>query len=131
MGTRTSYPPEVKAAAIAALAAGTPATKVAVEYNVTVATVRSWKAREVKELAPIVPRNERAEFGQLVLEFLRAEIKALHAQALQFADPEWLKDQSAEHLAVLHGVCTDKAIILLAAIEADVDGGGTSADAAL
>ncbi len=133
MGTRTAYPPEVKAAAIAALAAGTPATQVAIKYSVATATVRAWKARELRDMqfTPTVAQDQRAEFGQLVLEFLREEVHALRAQAQLFADAEWLKTQSAADLAVLHGVCTDKAVVLLQAIEARDDDAAAGGDEGL
>jgi len=133
MGTRTVYPPEVKQAALAALAAGTSATEVAIRYSVASATVRAWKARELRDLqfTPTVARDERAEFGQRVLTFLQEEINALRAQAQLFTDPEWLRTQNAHDLAILHGVCVDKTAALLQAIESRDDDAGAGADAAL
>lgn len=127
MGKRNSYAQEVKEAALAALQCGTPATEVAIRYAVAVATVRSWKARELRarDFAPTVPDGARVEFGARVLTFLQEEIDGLRAQAKLFTDPEWLKTQNAHDLAVLHGVCIDKTISLLQAIERPAEPGGT------
>jgi hypothetical protein len=126
--TRTSYPPEVKAQALAALAAGTPANQVAATYAIAVATVRSWKARELTGLAPTASADRRAELGSQVLAFLQEELNALRTQAQLFQDADWLKSQSAADLALLHGVCTDKAVLLLQALENDPDSGTVPTD---
>jgi transposase-like protein len=127
--TRQSYPPEVKAQALAALASGAPATEVASTYAVAVATVRSWKARELTGLAPTATPDRRAALGEQVMNFLQDELNALRKQAQLFQDADWLKTQCAADLALLHGVCTDKAVLLLQAIEDPANTSPTAADA--
>ena len=75
--------------------------------------MKSWRARS-STVAGVDPQK-KAEIGDLLLSYLRANLAALEAQAEQFADKAWLKGQDASELAVLHGVMTDKAIRLMEA----------------
>lgn len=98
---------------MAALLAGQSVNSVAAEYNIPLGTVKSWRAR-TKTVAGVDPQK-KAEVGDLLLEYLRANLAALKVQAEQFADKSWLKTQDASDLAVLHGVMTDKAVRLMEA----------------
>jgi hypothetical protein len=117
--SRGQYSDEVKAAVMAALLAGQGVNEVSAVYSVPAATVRSWKSRAgIREsVAPIVSDDARGRIGELLLGYLVKIIGALSAQAVLFADGEWLKKQSAGELAVLHGVAVDKAVRLLEALE--------------
>jgi hypothetical protein len=116
---RGQYSDEVKAAVMAALLAGQGVNEVSAAYSVPSATVRSWKSRAgIRDVvAPIVSDDARSRIGDLLLGYLTKIIGALSAQAVLFADSEWLKKQSAGELAVLHGVAVDKAVRLLEALE--------------
>ena len=115
--SRTDHPPEKKAAAMAALLTGQSVGQVAKAYEIPEGTVKGWKrkAREESGEQPVAsPKKE--EIGDLLVAYLDANLRSLRAQAEVFADKEWLTKQSADELAVLHGVQTDKAIRLLEAM---------------
>jgi transposase-like protein len=109
------YDPSVKAAAIAALLAGQSVSEVAREYSLPKGTVSSWRQRQAGGVASNATQK-RDEIGGLLVDYLHANLSTLKAQQTVFADPEWLKKQDAQELAVLHGVMTDKAIRLLEAL---------------
>lgn len=114
---KIEYPNEVKAAVMSALLAGQSVTEIASEYKIPASTIRSWKSRQVNgESVASVATQKREEIGDLLLDYLRTMLKTLRTQAEHFGDKEWLKDQGANELAVLHGVSTDKAIRLLEAL---------------
>lgn len=113
MGNLTDYSPEVKAAVMAALLAGQSVGSCAKEYKIPRGTVASWSSKLDKKHS--ISNTKKEEVGELLIQYLRANLTALKAQAEQFADKDWLRQQSAENAAVLHGVLTDKAIRLLEA----------------
>lgn len=105
------YSDELKAQVLAALLQGQSINAVAREYKIPKGTVSNWKNRYKG------PKDgtQKKEIGELILEYLAANLAALRVQAEVFSDPEWLEKQSAESVAVLHGVMTDKAVRLLEA----------------
>lgn len=107
------YDPETKAAVRAALLAGQSVSSVAAEYKIPRGTISTWR-RNVDSLYE-VDQPQKREVGELLLEYLRANLQALKAQAEQFSDKAWLKEQDASDLAILHGVMTDKAVRLMEA----------------
>jgi transposase-like protein len=113
--SRSTYSEETKAAAMAALLAGQSVSSVAREYSIPKGTVSGWKdaAGKVADGA-----TQKGDVGDLLMEYLRTNLRALTVQANTFSDPEWLKKQDASQLAVLHGVMTDKAVRLLEAMSA-------------
>lgn len=122
---RAAYSPEVRAACVAALLAGQVTAEIAAQYNVPVATLRSWKSRAgggaSVRVAPVVSEDARAQIGELLLGYLASLIAALIAQTKVFADVDWLTKQSAGELGVLHGISVDKAVRLLEALEGQGD----------
>lgn len=117
MGKPRSYEPEVKAAVMASLLSGQSVNAVAREYDIPKGTVSSWKRRAGLAVGDVTTQKKDM-IGDLLIEYLTANIQALKAQAVQFADLSWLSKQSASEVAVLHGVMTDKAIRLLEAFGA-------------
>ena len=109
------YTPETKAAVMSALLTGQSVSSVAREYDIPKGTVSGWKKEVIK---PTNPTQKNEEIGELLVGYLRENLKALTAQAEQFQDKDWLREQSAESVAVLHGVMTDKAVRLLEAMGA-------------
>lgn len=105
------YSDEQKAVVLAALLAGQSLNSVAKEYKISKATVSRWKNNPV-------PLNgtQKKEIGELLTEYLSANLETLRAQLVIFSDETWLRRSSSEGAAVLHGVLTDKAIRLLEAI---------------
>lgn len=104
---------ETKAAVIAALLEGQSMRSVARNYDIPLGTVKGWKSQH-KNSKVITPKKER--IGELLLEYLEANLTALRKQAEVFTDPAWLAKQTASDAAVLHGVMTDKAVRLLEAM---------------
>lgn len=106
---------EVKAAAMAALVAGQSISEVAKKYKIPRGTVSNWAGR-VRRNGCVSPTTKK-EIGKLLLEYLETNLAALKAQARVFADESWIAKQDASDLAILHGVCTDKAVRLLEALD--------------
>ena len=113
---KRSYNSETKAAVLAALLTGQAASFVAKEYSIPESTVKDWGAKARSgELSAEYP-SQKKEIGELLIEYLRANIEALRKQAEVFGEPDYLRKNSAENLAVLHGVMADKAVRLLEAM---------------
>lgn len=98
---------------MAALLSGQSLNSVAAEYEIPKGTIKYWRGQAAASSK--VDPQKKSEIGDLILAYLRANLTALEAQALVFADKTWLRDQPASELAVLHGVMTDKAIRLMEA----------------
>lgn len=126
MTTRTKVSNEVKAAVLADLVVLAPAA-VAAKHGINPHTVRRWKSENnVTSIATIIDRSvKREQIGALLIEYLEANLNALIAQAYVTSDPDYIVRQSAENLAILHGVMGDKGIRLLEAFH----GGGDEQDA--
>lgn len=125
MAERNQYSDETKAAVMAALLAGQSVSSVAEEYDIPRSTVGYWKSQNDSPLDSVGPEKKEA-IGELLLDYLTETLITLKAQAIHFRDKSWLTEQSADQLAVLHGVTTDKAIRLLEAL-AKADDHGSEA----
>ena len=114
------YSPETKAAVMAALLEGQGAHRVAADFKLPEGTVKTWRARmkaaDGSAKASSVEPQKREEIGDLLIQYLHANLSTLRKQQAVFGDPEWLAKQNAADVAVLHGVMTDKAIRLLEAL---------------
>lgn len=119
MASKREYSQETKAAIMAALLSGQSINSIAREYQIPKSTVANWSSDAHKAADGVVPNTKKERIGELLLEYLEANLKALKAQAEQFADARWLSKQQADEAAVLHGVMTDKAIRLLEAFGAN------------
>ncbi len=115
------YSEETKAAVLAALLSGQSVSYVSREYSIPKGTVKSWKSRELNGNVASVATQKKQEIGELLTQYLEANLAALKAQAVVFSDPAWLRKQHASDAAVLHGVMTDKAVRLLEAFGANDD----------
>jgi transposase-like protein len=113
------YPPETRAAVVAALLEGQAASKVAADYKLPEGTVKAWASRTrrgASELRSVAP-EKRDEIGDLLIQYLRTNLATLKIQSeATFRDPAWLKKQNAADVAVLHGVLTDKTVRMLEAL---------------
>lgn len=113
------YSEETKAAVMAALLTGQSVSSVARDYNLPKGTVSNWK-RGIGTGEGIKKRTQKSErIGELLIDYLESNLTALKAQTVVFADHAWLRKQTAENAAVLHGVLTDKAVRLLEALSHD------------
>lgn len=108
---RTSYPPKVKARALASLLAGDTPRHVSEDLGIPFETVKSWRRRLKRGELQLVAPQKRA--GDLLGESVEASLGAMISQSERVADPEWLRQQSAGELAVLHGVMFDKTLRVL------------------
>jgi transposase-like protein len=117
VGCTKKKPPELEAAIMAALLAGQGVMEVAQQFNVSHATVSRIKSRLSEDDLNGVERKKTDRFGDLLAEYLEETIITLKAQTRFFRDEKWLEKQSASEVAVLHGVCADKGLRLLEAIE--------------
>jgi transposase-like protein len=111
------HSPEKKAAVMAALLAGQGVDATARQYKISKATVSRWKSELGNERMEQIETKKRETMDELLLDYLRETLTTLQVQAIHFRDQDWLAEQSASELAVLHGVQTDKAIRLLEALE--------------
>jgi hypothetical protein len=126
----TEYSDHIKAQALAALIAGQSFSEVARSFNVPIGTLKSWKQRDVAGVATVDASGASAkkeQIGALLLDYLVTTLGTLAAQQRVFADETWLKQQSAESLAILHGVSVDKAVRLLEGLaDSGIEPGGTT-----
>jgi transposase-like protein len=111
---RQTYSEEVRAAALAdVILLGTGAT--AAKYGIPRSTLTTWQKQY-----DIVhnPSLKKVNIEFLAATYLEANLQALTAQAYVASQPEYIERQSAEGLAILHGVMADKSIRLLEALHA-------------
>lgn len=111
MARGKAHSPELRAQVIAACMAGQGVTEVARQYGIDKGLVSRWN-----RLQP-APTKTEVDIGELVHEYLRETLVTLAVQQRHFRDPEWLAQQSASELGVLHGISVDKAVRLLEAAE--------------
>jgi transposase-like protein len=110
MATGAVYSEELKAQVMAALLSGQSINSVAREYNLPKGTVSSWLNRRAR------PAAEKGSYiDTLLVSYVEENLVTLREQAIFFRDVDWLKQQEASQLAVLHGVIADKTIRLLEA----------------
>jgi len=113
----TTYSDETKAAVFAALLTGQSIRYVAKEFGIPVGTIKAWKSyRANGQNVTMVTTQKKEAIGDLIIIYLNELFITLHAQMKVFADEEWLKQQSAGEVAILHGVIADKGIRLLEAL---------------
>jgi len=109
------HDPEKKAAVVAALIAGEGVCEVAREHGVALQTVSRWKS-EIPEIIASVPARRAADMGDLLVRFLDAALGGLtYRHEHHYRDPDWLKNQTAQHLAALDEVTVEKSIRLFEA----------------
>lgn len=105
-------------AVIAALLEGQSVSAVARTYKISRQAVQRWRDRAGIDRTPVV-QEKLDVIGDLTVDYLRETLTTLQFhQTTIFRDPAWLKTQSAEDLAVLHGVAADKAYRILEALDA-------------
>ena len=112
---RTEHTPEVKAACMAALLTGQGVCEIAREYNLTHAVVSAWKAKLTPEKIAEIVAKKGAQLDEMIYDYVIANLTALKAQAEVMSDETYLKKQSANELAICHGVMADKLVRLLEA----------------
>jgi len=103
-----AYPQQKIADVVADLFMGMSQEKAAEKHGVSRNSVQKW-AKNVQ--------IKKTDIGDLVEEHLRNELRTLSVVAEHTQDKEWLAKQSANDVAVLYGVMSDKAHAKLAALE--------------
>jgi transposase-like protein len=103
--------PELKAAALADLAAGEQPAVVAERYGLSRDVVKMWKQRHVTDpvtktvTSPVTVQPkviaQQIAIGELILDLLRAKLQASAAIAEAARNPAWLAEQPAAELAAL------------------------------
>ncbi len=104
------HDPSLRATVMAALLAGQGVTEVARQYRLPKSTVQRWRKQARVEA------GKSDEIGDLLMGYLRENLRTLTAQAIIFRDRSFVTRGSPEHAAILHGVLTDKAVRLLEAL---------------
>lgn len=111
-----AHSPETKAKVIAALMAGQGVSEIARDYNISKATASAWKS-EIPGLSEQNRTQKTRDFGEMLGAYLEELLTTAAVQQVHFRDKEWLNQQSAADLAVLHGVSIDKGIRLFEAAQ--------------
>lgn len=116
MARGVAHSDEVKAQAMAALLAGQSVNEVARQYSLPKSTVSRIRS-SINDQLEQVGTQKRDRIGELLGEYVEANLITLKAQSEHFRDKAWLNRQEASSLAVLHGVVADKTIRVLEAAE--------------
>ncbi len=110
---------EIKAQVMAALLAGQSVSSAAREYKIPKGTVSGWRKEALVKMERSQvgedPTQKSVTIDDLLLDYVHVNLVTLRAQSEFFRDKEWLKQQPASELAVLHGVVADKTIRILEA----------------
>src|SRR3990167_775774 len=106
------HPEATKAKVVSALLAGSSQLECEALYGVPQQTVSGW----AQELGGIDALRQ-GRVSDLVYKYLTENLTTLEVQSRHFRNTEWLAVQNASDLATLHGVCADKAVRILAAME--------------
>lgn len=124
-----AYSEELRGAVMAALLTGQSVSSVAKQYNLPKGTVSKWKSKAADMVESFQKSDpKKAQMGALLLDYLGEALKTLKKQVMAVGDENYIKQQPASEIAVLHGVIADKSIRLLEALaddeaEADEEGG--------
>lgn len=120
------HDPEIRAAATAALLAGQSVSSVAREYKLSRGTVSAWKRRGMPDIVPTATQKRRDAIGELLLELLEENVKALIAATRVMQDDGYLRNQNAVELGTMFGISYDKVIRMLEAYNASENDGDAS-----
>lgn len=122
MARGQAHSAEMRAQVLAALLAGQTICQIARDFGISKGTVSTWRNESGQSLNAFrTPRVAEIEIGELVLGYLRANLKTAQVQVGLFGDEkflrEWLKKHSPAEASVFHSGIVDKAIRLLEALE--------------
>ena len=108
---------ETQAQVMAALLAGQGVNEVSREYDLPKATVSRLKSSLTHQELERIGTKKGEEIEVLLFDYLSATLRTLKIQAEIVSEREYVLQQPADSLAVLHGVMADKSIRLLEAAE--------------
>jgi hypothetical protein len=101
----------LKAAVMAALMLGQSAEQVAIRFGLPVTDVRRWEAAyDISN-----PLKRRDSLSEMLLVFVEQELASLMAISIATSDEDWIKDQNAADIAILHGAKQDRLMKILEA----------------
>lgn len=109
-----TWPVEVKARVLAAVAAGESINKASEQAGVPRTTVIDW-VHQTRPVRIDMSDSKKAEFEELFAKAVTSGLCAFVAGASQILDAEWRSKQNAADLAILVGVVFDKASRVAAA----------------
>lgn len=112
----SKYSDETRAAVMAALLAGQSVSQVAEAYNIPRGTVAGWSSKLHQTGVSAVSNTKKQEIGDLLLDLLQQQVKALLATLAAVQDSSWIKRQNASDLAVFFGVNYDKLARMIEAL---------------
>lgn len=102
---------------MAALLAGQGVTEVATQYSIDKSIVSRWRSAMPEDQLQLIATKKGEEIERLLYSYLTQTLTTLEQQARVVGEREYIIKQSADSLAVLHGVMADKSIRLLEAAE--------------
>lgn len=108
---------EIQAQVMASLLAGQGVSEIAEQYNLPESTVREWRSTLTDEQFAEIRAKKGEKVESLLFNYLCQILTTLEAQAKVASEREYILEQPAGELAVLHGVMADKGIRLLEAAE--------------
>lgn len=105
----TPHPAELRAQVVAAVLAGTSIARAAAQFKLSKQTVSRWAAEHpAGTVVGTVGTEKRNDLQDLIARYLEAGFHAMIAQAEVLGDHEYCRTQSANDLAIAHGVLGDK-----------------------
>jgi transposase-like protein len=121
-GARTQYPDTFKAEVLAEYAAGASLFALQRKYGVSPEAIQMWAGKyEVSRAGSGVTSMQRDEIGSLVVKYMQANLRGLVSGAEMLEDKEWMRQQSAEGIALFISTVHDKTVHLLSSMQANAD----------
>lgn len=102
---------------MSALLAGQGVSETARALNLPKATVSRIKSEISRERLEQVGTDREERLIDLVMDYVSTNLRTLKAQSIEVGRADYIKNQSASEIAVLHGVLADKTVRILAALE--------------
>lgn len=101
----TTYSPEARTKALAALLTGERVCVVAREYGIPEGTVKCWRYQlRSGRMQP----EKKGRIGDLLLEHTRATLRSLIAQSEDISEPSGLRQMGAGELGIFFGTLFDR-----------------------
>lgn len=107
MARGKAHPPELRASAEALLLAGHSQAEVVSITHLPQRTVSHVAARLGPQLAQVGLQKKEA-YGDLIMGYFSAALRAMTSQAEVFGDPDYCRSQDADKLGIAHGILGDK-----------------------
>ncbi len=114
------HPPEIRAAAIAAIASGDGIRATARRLGVNHQVIRRWWAEDRPEHS--LNARTREELSNLIYDAVVDALGSLRARAIETSRPEWIRQQDAHGIADLDRAQWDRVIRMVGAFEPVEDG---------